>query len=1335
MVILTRSTSSSKSTQPSSLKRDSPEKPQDSDSDATSQSSSKSNKSHRQHFHLHPFQRKKVVRGNAFISRPSRLDLRTLLSEDNPSRGFFTLFWMAMAFYTVTTLYQNWRIEGTPLKLSFFYHISKDGFGLALSDLALILSCFTSVLITELFVFGGIPRAAILPIQHAWQLSWFSFCVYWVFYRDWPWVQSGFFVMHAIAMLMKQHSYIATNREFLLKRDLLTSLEKKHHALVSDLKRNESDSEETDIDDNAELKGLADEIAQLSTDLNRETVSFPNNVTFWNFADYMVLPTLVYDLEYPRTTVPAYLVEKTCATLGTFALLYMTVEYYILPVLQKMPTMLLSDALMQLLLPFMVCYLLVFYIIFECICNGFAELSGFADREFYDDWWNSSSFDEFARKWNKPVHEFLLRHVFLESLHNLKMSKNDATLFTFLLSALLHELVFAVIGKRIRLYLFVMQMIQLPLIQFARLPMIKKRKLLGNCIFWFGMFLFDEISEFARMESPAMFRSEEMSLVQIYIPLEIAQPTVAELAEHGLIEFRDLNANVNAFQRAFVNEIRRMDEIERQLRFLQSQIDKANIKVVPLIQPLHYSLSRNQQELDEMERIINGHFDRLEQMNSSYEALNKKLIELTELRHVLKETSALLHQGDRSGSDTRIDPHHENAPLLTTVDDDFLESMEHGGGTQLEFITGVVPRQRMGLFERILFRSLRGNLYFNWAEIDEPLNDPNNTDETIEKNVFIVYAHGSQLLTKARKICESLGATLYIVDHSYEKRREDTQEVASRLSDLKQVLDSTQNNRRLELKKVAFRIEEWATIILQEKAIHHTMNLFNYDQGRKALMAEGWCPTEMIRTIQIALRTVSERTHATIPPILSKLPRPSEAPPTYHRTNKFTSGFQAIVDAYGIATYREVNPGLFTTISFPFLFAVMFGDFGQGFLVFLFACWMCSNERKLAKNKWGEIWDMIFGGRYVILLMGAFSIFTGLMYNDVFSRPVRLFESKYDFVQENPNSTLAVGIKKDGTYPFGLDPAWLLSENKLIFLNSYKMKMAIILGFIQMMFGISLQIVNHRFFKRPQSIYAETLPQIIMMCCIIGYLVFIVILKWCMTFEGRTAPSILNTLIFMFLAPGKVEKSQQLFSGQSEVQMVLLITAGLCIPWMLVGKPYLVWKESQQHHDGLPTARGGYRRLDVVNGDHDDIDDDFDDMDDIVIVEEHHDFSEVVVHSILHTIEFVLSCISYTASYLRLWALSLAHAQLSEVLWDMVMGNVFLVKGEYMQVFALMLGYYFWLQGTIGLLICMEGLSAFLHALRLHWVEFNSKFYEGQGRKFQPFSFEAVMKEREEGSE
>ena len=73
---------------------------------------------------------------------------------------------------------------------------------------------------------------------------------------------------------------------------------------------------------------------------------------------------------------------------GAISLLFVTVSNYIVPVLEELPSLTLIESVLMLVFPFMVASLLIFFLIFECICNFMAEATRFADREFYQDWWN-----------------------------------------------------------------------------------------------------------------------------------------------------------------------------------------------------------------------------------------------------------------------------------------------------------------------------------------------------------------------------------------------------------------------------------------------------------------------------------------------------------------------------------------------------------------------------------------------------------------------------------------------------------------------------------------------------------------------------------------------------------------------------------------------------------------------------------------------------------------------------------------------------------------------------------------------------------------------------------
>lgn len=128
-----------------------------------------------------------------------------------------------------------------------------------------------------------------------------------------------------------------------------------------------------------------------------------------------------------------------------------------------------------------------------------------------------------------------------------------------------------------------------------------------------------------------------------------------------------------------------------------------------------------------------------------------------------------------------------------------------------------------------------------------------------------------------------------------------------------------------------------------------------------------------------------------------------------------------------------------------------------------------------------------------------------------------------------------------------------------------------------------------------------------------------------------------------------------------------------------------------------------------------------------------HDFSEVFIHQLIETIEFVLGTVSNTASYLRLWALSLAHSQLAAVFFEKLLGGVALEanegKGSAILLFLLFPAFF---SVTFFVLMCMDSMECFLHCLRLHWVEFQNKFYKGNGYRFNAFSYRKVLSDHDE---
>uniref|UniRef100_A0A8D0DCL4 V-type proton ATPase subunit a n=1 Tax=Sander lucioperca TaxID=283035 RepID=A0A8D0DCL4_SANLU len=823
-----------------------------------------------------------------------------------------------------------------------------------------------------------------------------------------------------------------------------------------------------------------------------------------------------------------------------------------------------------------------------------------------------------------------------------------------------------------------------------------------------------------------LFRSEEMTLAQLFLQSEAAYCCVSELGELGMVQFRDLNPDVNVFQRKFVNEVRRCEEMDRKLRFVEKEIKKANIPTVDTGENPEVPFPRDMIDLEAtFEKLENE----LKEINTNQEALKKNFLELTELKHILHRTQQFFDE---------VGLFH---PLRHTID--VLLEGGRGAPLRLGFVAGVISRERIPTFERMLWRVCRGNVFLRKAEIEDPLEDPATGDQ-VHKSVFIIFFQGDQLKNRVKKICEGFRASLYPCPETPQERKEMLAGVNSRIDDLQMVLNQTEDHRQRVLQAASKTMRVWFIKVRKMKAIYHTLNLCNIDVTQKCLIAEVWCPVSDLDSIQFALRRGTERSGSTVPSILNRM-QTKQTPPTFNKTNKFTSGFQNIVDAYGIGNYREINPAPYTIITFPFLFAVMFGDMGHGLLMTCIALYLVIRESRLVAQKSdNEMFNMVFAGRYIILLMGMFSVYTGIIYNDCFSKSLNMFGSGWSVrPMFGPKGTLdenavlqldpAVPGVFNGPYPLGIDPIWNLATNKLTFLNSFKMKMSVILGVIHMLFGVSLSLFNHLYFKKPLNIFLGFIPEIVFMASLFGYLALLVFYKWTAydAFTSKDAPSLLIHFINMCLFNYNDPINKPLYKGQMGIQILLVLIALACVPCMLIVKTLVLrrqhlWKKhlvcgSDPTYNLTMSKQQQLKYIQTcvtipllcVCSNH-------------LIFPPQFDFGDVAVNQAIHTIEYCLGCISNTASYLRLWALSLAHAQLSEVLWSMVM-HLGLASRSGGGFFGLSIIFSAFATLTVAILLIMEGLSAFLHALRLHWVEFQNKFYCGQGFKFFPFSFESIL--------
>ncbi|MDR3737363.1 MAG: V-type ATPase 116kDa subunit family protein [Acidobacteriaceae bacterium] len=379
------------------------------------------------------------------------------------------------------------------------------------------------------------------------------------------------------------------------------------------------------------------------------------------------------------------------------------------------------------------------------------------------------------------------------------------------------------------------------------------------------------------------------------------------------------------------------------------------------------------------------------------------------------------------------------------------------------------------------------------------------------------------------------------------------EELDKQVREFKRVYDETRSQveQRLELLTVPVAgldgspLANYKWYFDKEKTIYNTLNMMKPDKNWfKGLC---WCPLNKKDEVDDSIRMLRENKKVVCTNLKEVVDHPL-TPPTYFRTNDFLRPFQDIVYTYGVPSYQEADPSLFTVVTFPFLFGIMFGDFAHGLVLLSIAIYVCIRKDHLIKTK--SMLAEAVGFRYLLLLMGVFSSFCGFLYNDFAAVPLILGNSCYD--TKIGNGPFYNRSDPTCVYPLGIDPKWYAASNELQYINSFKMKISVIVGVSHMVIGIILKGMNAIFYKKPLDFWCEFVPRLIFMLGFFGYMNIMIMIKWTTdwSFVGQNGPSIITLLIGLPLKasdPGDVplygDGSNQRFVGNTIMRKLIFATS------------------------------------------------------------------------------------------------------------------------------------------------------------------------------------------------
>jgi len=829
-----------------------------------------------------------------------------------------------------------------------------------------------------------------------------------------------------------------------------------------------------------------------------------------------------------------------------------------------------------------------------------------------------------------------------------------------------------------------------------------------------------------------LLRSEAMKYGMLVLPVAQARKYVNAIGLEASLEFEDMNAH--EMRRPYRKYVQRIDECERILRYLTEELGLLGCDI----------------EKNHIEEFFEADANEAFKLDSVEEDLKK----VYDMFVMLKKNSLVLKEEKNQALEERavVDTAYKLLSALKTKEDDTLTTaLLDPSERRVKVVSGVVSQADQYKFAGAVFRASRGNAHTTFTDMKDPIEDM-KTGLFVDKTVFTIYFQGSAnmqsfMKEKITKVCAAYGVSTYDWPETAADAKKRLTALEDTIADKSTLLSTLTSHMEVEAAELVesknpegnSKIEDYRLFCAKEKTIYHVLNLC---EGDMLLRVKVWYAASEEAAIKATLEKTAgsnSKECAVLTPIpMSK----ARLPPTYIKVNDFTEPWQDLCNTYGAPRYQEANPALLSTVSFPFIFGMMYGDIGHGTMLLTAGILLIVFGEKLKYTV-----PVAYYARFLLFQLGIYAVFAGFMYTDLFSVGPELsfaIKSKWKRDPANPNGEWIplyditnAGPAYDGgldrfPYPFGTDPAWIGASNALIFMNSLKMKLSVLMGVIQMTVGVFLRFANSIFFKSPTDFICECIPMLIFMLCFFGWMDFMIVYKW--IYQLDDPPSVINSLICMAMGIMGSKDKSPLWTGSlpsTDLAQYLMLASALSVPWLLFPKPFILQAVANKEKKAKEAKKKSAVAVEGADAE-------------ALLHEEEEEsgghggghghgeefqFGEVMIHQIIETIEYVLGTVSHTASYLRIWALSLAHQQLSEVFFDKTIamglemaGTSWIVGGI---VIFLMFGT--WLGITLGILIFMDTMECFLHTLRLHWVEFQQKFYKADGVSFAPYKIKTIL--------